>query len=61
MKLLKIDTDLYVDPESIVAIRKGYLATEIYFSGSSKPVEAYLSFERMVAILQTAEEIYEND
>ena len=56
MKLVKIDNSTYVDPESIGAIEDGRFGTNIYLTGSDKPIETLAEIEKALDAICGSEE-----
>lgn len=56
MKLVKIDDYTYVNPESIGAIKDDYLGTNIYLTGSDKPIETSAEIKKVLDIINSSEE-----
>lgn len=48
MKLVRIDESLYLNPESIGAIKDDYLGTNIYLTGSDKPIETSVEIKKVI-------------
>lgn len=56
MKLVKIDESLYLNPESIGAIKDDYLGTNIYLIGSDKPIETSVEIKKVLDAICGSEE-----
>ncbi len=56
MKLVKIDNSTYVDPESIGAITDGCFGTNIYLTGSDKPIETSAEIKKVLDAICGSEE-----
>lgn len=56
MKLVKIDDYTYVNPESIGAIEDGHFGTNIYLTGSDKPIETLAEIEKVLDAISGSEE-----
>lgn len=56
MKLVKIDDYTYVNPESIGAIKDDYLGTNIYLTGSDKPIETSAEIKKVLDAISGSEE-----
>ena len=56
MKLVKIDESLYLNPESIGAIKDDYLGTNIYLTGSDKPIETSAEIKKVLDTINSSEE-----
>ncbi|MCH3988841.1 hypothetical protein [Pediococcus pentosaceus] len=56
MKLVKIDESLYLNPESIGAIKDDYLGTNIYLTGSDKPIETSVEIKKVLDAISGSEE-----
>lgn len=56
MKLVKIDESLYLNPESIGAIKDDYLGTNIYLTGSDKPIETSAEIKKVLDAISGSEE-----
>lgn len=56
MKLVKIDNLTYVDPESIGAIEDGRFGTNIYLTGSDKPIETLAEIGKVLDAVCGSEE-----
>lgn len=56
MKLVKIDDYTYVDPESIGAIEDGCFGTNIYLTGSDKPIETSAKIKKVLDAICGSEE-----
>ncbi|MDQ7251907.1 hypothetical protein [Pediococcus pentosaceus] len=56
MKLVKIDDYTYVNPESIGAIKDDYLGTNIYLTGSDKPIETSAEIKKVLGAICGSEE-----
>ena len=56
MKLVKIDDYTYVNPESIGAIKNDYLGTNIYLTGSDKPIETSAEIKKVLDAICGSEE-----
>lgn len=54
MKLVKIDDYTYVNPESIGAIEDGSFGTNIYLTGSDKPIETSAEIKKYSTLLVVA-------
>ncbi|EOA09497.1 hypothetical protein QY883_04440 [Pediococcus acidilactici] len=61
MKLVKIDNSTYVDSESIGAIEDGRFGTNIYLTGSDKPIETLAEIEKVLDAICGSEEHLVND
>lgn len=62
MKLVKIDDYTYVNPESIGAIKDDYLGTNIYLTGSDKPIETSAEIKKALdAICGSEEHLWKKD
>lgn len=61
MKLVKIDDYTYVNPESIGAIKGDYLGTNIYLTGSDKPIETSAEIKKVLDAICSSEEHLVND
>ncbi|KAF0552539.1 hypothetical protein [Pediococcus acidilactici] len=64
MKLVKIDDYTYVNPESIGAIEDGSFGTNIYLTGSDKPIETSAEIKKVLDAISGSEEHsveYEDD
>lgn len=61
MKLVKIDDYTYVNPESIGAIKDDYLGTNIYLTGSDKPIETSAETKKVLDAICGSEEHLVND
>ncbi|KAF0513434.1 hypothetical protein [Pediococcus acidilactici] len=56
MKLVKIDDYTYVNPESIGAIEDGSFGTNIYLTGSDKPIETSAEIKKVLDAISGSEE-----
>ncbi|WP_286102806.1 hypothetical protein [Pediococcus pentosaceus] len=56
MKLVRIDESLYLNPESIGAIKDDYLGTNIYLTGSDKPIETSVEIKKVLDAISGSEE-----
>lgn len=56
MKLVRIDESLYLNPESIGAIKDDYLGTNIYLTGSDKPIETSVEIKKVLDAICGSEE-----
>lgn len=56
MKLVKIDDYTYVNPESIGAIEDGSFGTNIYLTGSDKPIETSAEIKKVLDAICGSEE-----
>lgn len=61
MKLVKIDDYTYVDPESIGAIKDECVGTNIYLTGSDKPIETLAEIEKVLDAICGSEEHLEKN
>ncbi|KAF0385843.1 hypothetical protein [Pediococcus acidilactici] len=61
MKLVKIDDYTYVNPESIGAIEDGSFGTNIYLTGSDKPIETSAEIKKVLDAICGSEEHLVND
>ena len=61
MKLVRIDESLYLNPESIGAIEDDYLGTNIYLTGSDKPIETSAEIKKVLDTICGSEEHLVND
>lgn len=61
MKLVKIDDYTYVNPESIGAIEDGSFGTNIYLTGSDKPIETSAEIKKVLDAIFGSEEHLVND
>lgn len=60
MKLVKIDDYTYANPESIGAIEDGRFGTNIYLTGSDKPIETLAEIGKVLDTLCGSEEHLED-
>ena len=56
MKLVKIDDYTYVNPESIGAIKDECVGTNIYLTGSDKPIETSAEIKKVLDAICGSEE-----
>ena len=56
MKLVKIDNSTYVDSESIGAIKDECVGTNIYLTGSDKPIETSAEIKKVLDAICGSEE-----
>ncbi|KAF0373119.1 hypothetical protein JIO05_05725 [Pediococcus acidilactici] len=56
MKLVKIDDYTYVNPESIGAIKDECVGTNIYLTGSDKPIETSAEIKKVLDAICGREE-----
>lgn len=61
MKLVKIDDYTYIDPESIGAIKDDCFGTNIYLTGSDKPIETSAEIKKVLDAISGSEEHLVND
>ncbi|KAF0384888.1 hypothetical protein [Pediococcus acidilactici] len=61
MKLVKIDDYTYVNPALIVAIEDESFGTNIYLTGSDKPIETLAKIEKVLDAISGSEEHLVND
>ncbi|KAF0375323.1 hypothetical protein [Pediococcus acidilactici] len=61
MKLVKIDDYTYVNPESIGAIEDGSFGTNIYLTGSDKPIETSAEIKKVLDAICGSEEHLEKN